>query len=129
MPSETLENHLENIAWIALSISLFILSTSTMNRLTAEIDGQRLRAAALLVKDCLELSWKTGCTLKVPIPDSLGKGKMRVEIRAGTVVALDDERSSAISLDVPVRDSVIQAGGTYKIVREDGVVIIEEIKK
>lgn len=127
MPSETLENHLENIAWIALSLSLFVLSTATMNGLTAGLDSQRLRAAALLVKDCLELSWKTGCSLKVSIPDSLGSWKMRVEIRAGTVIALDDERSSEVSLGVPVRDSTIQSGGTYRIVRAGGVMMIEEV--
>ena len=122
-----MENHFENIVWVTLSLSLFILSTATLNGLMAGLDSQRLRAVALLVKDCLELSWKTGCSLKVSIPDSLGSAKMRVEIKAGAVVALDDERSSEVSLGAPVEVSVLQYCGTYRITRAGGMVMIEEV--
>lgn len=128
MPSESLENHLENIVWIVLSISLFIMSTSAMNKLAVGLDSQRLRAAALMVKDCLDLSWKTGCTLTVPFPNDLGRGEMRVEVRAGTVKASNGNEVSEMGLDVPVRDAVILSGKTYRIFRTDGYVGIEEVE-
>lgn len=125
MPSESLENHLENIVWIVLSISLFIMSTSAMNKLAVGLDSQRLKAAALMVKDCLDLSWKTGCTLTVPFPNGLGRGEMRVEVRAGTVKASNGNAVFEMGLDVPVRDAVILSGKTYRIFRADGYVGIE----
>jgi len=126
MPSESLENHLENIVWIVLSISLFIMSTSALNRLAVGLDSQRLKAAALMVKDCLDLSWETGCTLSVPFPNDLGRGDMRVEVRAGTVKASNGNAVSEMGLDVPVMDAVILPGRTYRIFRADGYVGIEE---
>jgi len=125
MPSESLEIHLENIVWFVLSISLFIMSTSAMNRLAVGLDNQRLKAAALLVKDCLDLSWETGCTLTVPFPNDLGRGEMRVEVRAGIVKASNGNAVSEMGLDVPVMDAVIQSGRTYRIYRADGLVRIE----
>jgi len=125
MPSESLENHLENIVWFVLSISLFIMSTSAMNRLAVGLDNQRLKAAALLVKDCLDLSWETGCTLTVPFPNDLGRGEMRVEVRAGIVKASNGNAVSEMGLDVPVMDAVILSGRTYRIYRADGLVRIE----
>jgi len=126
MPSESMENHLENIVWIVLSISLFIMSTSALNRLAVGLDSQRLKAAALMVKDCLDLSWKTGCTLSVPFPNDLGRGDMRVEVKAGTVKASNGDAVSEMGLDVPVMDAVILPGRTYRIFRADGYVWIEE---
>ena len=126
MPSESMENHLENIVWIVLSISLFIMSTSALNRLAVGLDSQRLKAAALMVKDCLDLSWKTGCTLSVPFPNDLGRGDMRVEVKAGTVKASNGDAVSEMGLDVPVMDAVILPGRTYRIFRADGYVGIEE---
>lgn len=126
MPSESLENQFENIVWIVLSMSLFIMSTSAMNKLSVGLDSQRLRAVALMVKDCLDLSWKTGCTLKVPLPDDLGRGEMRVEVRAGTITASNGNAVCEMGLDVPVRDVVILPGKTYRIFRTDGYVGIEE---
>jgi len=109
-----------------LSISLFIMSTSAMNKFTVGLDIQRLRAAALMVKDCLDLSWNTGCTLTVPFPNDLGGWRMRVEVRAGTVTASNGNVVSEMGLDVPVRDAVILSGRTYRIFRTDGYVGIEE---
>lgn len=126
MPSESLENQFENIVWIVLSMSLFIMSTSAMNKLSVGLDSQRLRATALIVKDCLDLSWKSGCTLTVTFPNDLGRGKMRVEVRAGTVTASNGNAVSKMGLDVPVRDAVILSGKTYRIFRTDGYVGIEE---
>jgi len=126
MPSESLENHLENIIWLVLSMSLFIMSTSAMNKLTVGLDSQRLRAAALMVKDCLDLSWKTGCSLVVPFPNDLGRGKLKVEVRAGTVTASNGNAVSKMVLDVPVKDALILLGKTYRIFRTDDYVGIEE---
>jgi hypothetical protein len=125
MPSEMLEGHLENIAWIVLSLSLFIMTTSAMNRLMIGLEDQKLRATALLVKECLDSSWRTGCSLKVRFPSALSGEGIEVDVRTGSVIAIDGNRAFEIDIDMPVRDAVIRSGGTYRFVRDGGVVKIE----
>ncbi|MBO3802514.1 MAG: hypothetical protein JTT11_01350 [Candidatus Brockarchaeota archaeon] len=127
MPSESLESHLENAAWIALSASLIVISTSAMGNLTSRLEGQSLRAAALLVKECAELAWRTGCALEVPFPDALGAGKIRLEVKDRAVVAVGESSTFQVGLEAPVRDAEIVQGRTYKIARVGGIVVIEEV--
>jgi hypothetical protein len=128
MPSESLESHLENVAWIALSASLLFMSISAMGNLTSRLESQSVRAAALLIKECVELSWQTGCTLKVPFLDTLGAGKLRLVVKDRAVIAIGDQTTFQVSVEAPVKDIEIVQGRTYKIARVLDNIEIEEVK-
>ncbi|MGQ9513526.1 MAG: hypothetical protein ACUVTL_00490 [Thermoproteota archaeon] len=128
LPSESLENHLENVAWLALSVLILSLSTSTMNDLSSRLSDQSLRSIALLVKESVELSWRTGCTLKISFPNTFAAGKMRLEVKMHKVIASNEHGIYQISLDVPVRDIELVLEKTYRIMRAKDLVVIWEVE-
>jgi len=98
-----------------------------MNNLSSRLGDQSVRAATLLVKECIELSWQTCCTFKVSFPNVLGAGKLKLEVKMRTIIVSSEYGIYQVSLDVPIKDMEIIPGKTYRIMRNQDLVEIQEV--